>query len=95
VLLGLLATALLVAGIFTTDPGLGYPVGAAAVHTSHGLVHGLARLAAFTPLPAAAFVMAWHSASGHEQGWSLYSVSVGICVIAFVVAGTVASAMDG
>src|SRR6266571_229224 len=63
VLLGLFAVALLVAGIFATDPALGYPVGAPQVHTAHGMIHGLAGLAAFTLLPAACFVMAWHFAA--------------------------------
>ena len=62
VLLGLFAVALLVAGAFVTDPALGYPVGAPQVHTTHGIIHGLAGLAAFTFLPATAFVMAWHFA---------------------------------
>src|SRR5260370_29467872 len=35
VLLGLFGTALLVAGIFVTDPALGYPLGATQVHTVH------------------------------------------------------------
>src|SRR5437588_11551646 len=78
VLLGLFATALLVAGIFSTDPALGYPVGAAQVHTAHGMIHGLAGLAAFTLLPAAAFVMAWpFAAAPSARRWNRYSHDVG------------------
>lgn len=95
-LLGLFGVALLVAGIFSTDPGLGYPVGAPQVHTTHGMVHGLAGLAAFSLLPAAAFVMAWHfAANPSERGWAAYSVLVGLTLIVMFVASTTASAMDG
>jgi len=96
VLLALFAVALLVAGIFSTDPALGYPVGAAHVHTTHGMVHGLAGLAAFTLLPAAAFVMAWHFAS--EPGasrWAVYSLAVGAGIIVMFIASTTVSTMDG
>lgn len=95
VLFGLFALALLVAGVFSTDPALGYPPGASPVHTVHGAIHGFAGLAAFSTLPAAAFVMAWHY--GAEPGatrWRLYSLVVGLVIIVFFIASTVASAMD-
>src|SRR5712692_9193268 len=57
ILLGAFGLALITAGISVTDPALGYPVGAPIVHTTHGLIHGLAGLAAFTTLAAASFVM--------------------------------------
>ena len=95
VLLGLFATALLVAGIFSTDPALGYPVGAAQVHTAHGMIHGLAGLAAFTLLPAAAFVMAWHfAAEPSARRWTRYSLAVGIVIVAMFIASTTVSTMD-
>jgi len=94
-LIGLFGASLLVAGIFVTDPALGYPVGAAPVHTAHGLIHGLAGLAAFTLLPAAAFVMAWHFAAERGAGrWTLYSVGVGLLILACFIAGNVFSAAD-
>lgn len=96
ILLGLFACALLVAGVFTTDPGLGYPVGAPPVHTTHGLIHGLAGLAAFSLLPAAAFVMAWHfAANPNERRWAVYSVLVGVSLIVLFITSTAASAADG
>src|SRR5260370_36529984 len=94
-LLGLFGTALLVAGIFVTDPALGYPVGAPVVHTVHGMIHGLAGLAAFSLLPAAAFVMAWHLAT--EPGarrWTIYSVGVGILLVALFIASTTVPTLD-
>lgn len=95
VLVGLFAVALLVAGTFSTDPALGYPVGAPNVHTTHGLIHGLAGLFAFTLLPAACFVMAWHfAAEPGERRWTVYSLVVGALVIALFIAGNVTSTLD-
>ncbi len=94
VLFGLFAVALLVAGIFATDPALGYPVGAAQVHTAHGMLHGFAGLFAFSLLPAAAFVMAWHFVAAGERGWVSYSLVVGAVIVVMFVASTTVSAMD-
>ena len=94
VLLGLFAIALLVAGTFATDPALGYPVGAAQVHTAHGMIHGFAGLFAFTLLPAATFVMARHFAALREPRWVIYSVGVGVLILVMFVASTTVSAMD-
>jgi hypothetical protein len=88
VLLGLFAVSLLVAGTFTTDPGLGYPVGAPEVHTTHGTIHGFAGLAVFTLLPAACFVTAWHFAGEKgSQPWAIYSVVVGALLIVLFFGG--------
>lgn len=95
VLIGLFGASLLVAGTFVTDPALGYPVGAPQVHTLHGMIHGLAGLAAFTLLPAAAYVMAWHFAA--EQGsqrWTLYSAGVGFVLVVCFIASTAVSTLD-
>jgi hypothetical protein len=95
VLIALFGTALLVAGTFVTDPALGYPVGAPAVHTGHGMIHGLAGLSAFTLLPAAAFVMAWHfSAEPGARRWTFYSLGVGLLVVACFIASTFVSVLD-
>jgi hypothetical membrane protein len=95
ILVGLFGTALLVAGTFVTDPALGYPVGAAQVHTVHGMIHGLAGLAAFTLLPASAFVMAWHFAStADSRRWVIYSAGIGILLVAMFIASTAVSVLD-
>ena len=95
VLLGLFAVSLLVAAIFSTDPALGYPPGAAEVHTAHGMIHGLAGLFAFTLIPAAAFVLAWHFAAEPDgRRWAVYSTVVGIVILAMFVTGNVVSTMD-
>lgn len=95
VLIGLFGATLLVAGAFTTDPALGYPVGAPVVHTLHGMIHGLAGLAAFSLLPAAAFVMAWHFAAEPDaRRWTRYSLGIGILIIFCFIASTVVSVLD-
>jgi hypothetical protein len=86
VLIGLFGATLLVAGAFTTDPGLGYPVGAPEVHTLHGTIHGFAGLAVFTILPAACFVMAWHFAARSAR-WAFYSAAVGVALIVLFFGG--------
>jgi hypothetical protein len=88
VLLALFSGAMFVAGIFSTDPGLGYPPGAAEVHTLHGTIHGFAGLAVFTILPAACFVMAWHFAGAERSaGWTAYSIAVGVALIVLFFGG--------
>src|SRR5260370_7988411 len=91
-LFGLFGSSLLVAGIFLTDPALGYPVGATQFHTVHGMIHGLAGLAAFSLLPASAFVMARHFASGPGAGrWVIYSSGIGILLVVMSIPSTPAS----
>src|SRR5260370_11707123 len=50
-LFGLFGASLLVAGIFVTDPALGYPVGAPHVHPAHAMIPGLPALPPLTLLP--------------------------------------------
>jgi uncharacterized protein DUF998 len=94
-LLGLFGVDLMVAGLFSTDPALGYPPGAAQVHTAHGMVHGFAGLGAFTLLPAAAFVASWHFAADRgERSWFVYSLVVGVVLMTGFIVFTAISAMD-
>lgn len=96
VLLSLFAVSMLVAGIFTTDPGLGYPVGAPEVHTTHGTIHGFAGLSVFTFLPAACFVIAWHFWSAERAGrWTLYSVLVGAALVVLFFGGFAVGQVPG
>jgi hypothetical protein len=95
VLVGLFGSALIIAGIFSTDPALGYPVGAPLVHTTHGLIHGLAGLAAFSLLPASALVIAWRfSADSAARRWAIYSAGVGLLIIGCFIASTAFSVID-
>lgn len=91
----LYGVALLAAGIFSTDPGLGYPPGAPVVHTTHGLIHGFSGLTVFVSLAAAAFVMSVHFAT--ESGarvWAIYSAAVGALILGFFFGGFALSAID-
>ena len=73
-LLGIFSVALIVAGLFVTDPSLGYPPGThgSGPQTLHGTIHGLAGLIAFSSLPIASFVMARRFAGDPNwKGWAL------------------------
>jgi len=95
ILLGLFAISLLVAGIFSTDPVLGYPPGVPEIQTTHGAIHGVAGLLAFTLLPAACFVTAWHLAKQPGEGrWAVYSIAVGLVVMVFFFAAAFSSQAD-
>jgi len=95
VLVGAYGLALVVAGVFVTDPTLGYPPGAAEVHTTHGLIHGLAGLATFSFLTAAclamAFRFAWDPAS---RGWRTYSLSTALLIPACFILSNVFAVLD-
>jgi len=80
-LLGLFGLALIIAGIFVTDPGLGYPPGVPtpANPTGHGVVNALAGLFVFILPPIATFVMSRRFAGDPAWcGWALYSLLTGI-----------------
>jgi hypothetical membrane protein len=95
VVITLYAVGLLVAGIFVTDPNLGYPPGAPEEHTIHGMIHGLAGLAVFLQLPVATFVTAARFRSDPVQrGLVRYSVLTGVIVLVVFVASTVVSVLD-
>lgn len=95
ILMALFGTTLLVAGVFSTDPALGYPPAAPLVHTAHGMIHGFAGLLAFSSLPAAAFVMsAWFGRHEPRRRWLWYSLAVGLVMIATFIVSTTVSAMD-
>ena len=87
-LLGAFGVSLIVAGIFVTDPSLGYfPVGSpAGLHTLHGTIHGTAAPVVFGLLTAATFVFAWRFTHDPRwSGWGVYSLVTGIvCVVTFI-----------
>lgn len=95
VLIGLFALTLVVAGIFSTDPALGYPPGVPQVQSIHGAIHGVAGLLAFNLLSAACFVMAWHFRGEAGAGrWALYALTVGLTVLVFFFAAAISSGLD-
>lgn len=96
-LIAAIGVALVVAGVFTTDPAQGYPPGTppgpSKVTTWHGAIHGFAGgLIFIVLLPAACYVMAAYLASmGRSRGWALYSIATGIVIwasfAAFIATG--------
>jgi hypothetical membrane protein len=95
ILLGAYGLGLIVAGIFITDPALGYPSGVQVVHTTHGLIHGLAGLAVFTLLAISCLVMAWRFlADTSTRGWAFYSALTAMLIVACFVASNAVSVMD-
>lgn len=94
ILLGLFGLCLIGAGLFVTDPLLGYPPGAPSTLTPHGALHMLLSLVVFTVLPAACFVLARRFAGDPAwRGWAFYSIATGILVIVlFITTDLVASA---
>lgn len=97
ILLGFFGLTMIIAGIFVTDPGLGYPPGVASLAhpTMHGAIHALSGLAIFMSLAIATFVMirrfvhnpAW-------RGWALYSLLTGLIILASFVIQQVLGNMD-
>jgi hypothetical membrane protein len=88
-LFGIYGAALVVAGLFVTDPGNGYPPGAATPPkpTTHGLIHGGAGGIVFLSLTIVIFVMSRRFAAdpGGRQ-WMVYSITTGFVVmVSFVL----------
>lgn len=96
-LLGIFGLSLIVAGIFVTDPSLGYypPGTSSSTHTLHGTIHGANAPVAFGSLALAIFVLAWRFASDRQwRGWALYSLISGILLIIFFIACLAAAVLD-
>jgi len=95
VLIFLYGAGLLVAGVFVTDPSLGYPPGAPAEHTTHGMIHGLAGLAVFSLNAVTAFVVARHFFRDRgSRAWAIYSLVTGLLIVVLFVASTALSVQD-
>jgi hypothetical membrane protein len=89
---------LIVAGIFVTDPALGYPPGSplgSQGQTLHGDIHGVAGLLTFGVLAAACFVYAQRFRSDPDwKGWTAYSNVTGAIIALGFIAATVSSVLD-
>ena len=90
ILLGLYGLSFIGAGIFVTDPVLGYPAGASNIPTAHGTFHDLFGQLQFISLSVACFVLARRDAANPaRRGWALYSFATGLLVavsdVAFVL----------
>jgi hypothetical protein len=83
ILLGICGLTFIGAGIFVTDPVLGYPPGASSATTVPGIIHNLFGQLQFISLMAACFVLARHDAAAPaRRGWAWYSVATGLLVAA-------------
>jgi len=98
VALAVFGAALIVAGIFVTDPGLDYPAGVPAPAggpTPHAMVHALAGLFAFVSLAVACFALARRFAGDARwRGWAPYSILTGVVVALSLVVSNAPSFLD-
>src|SRR5438045_3866334 len=97
ILIGVFSVALIVAGLFVTDPSLGYPpdTHGSGPQTLHGIIHGVAGLITFSSLAIASFVMARRFAGDPNwKGWAIYSNVTGVLVIVSFIASTAVSVLD-
>jgi hypothetical protein len=95
VLLGLYGIGLVGAGLFSADPGRGFPPGAPEVTTmtSAGLLHFVFGGVGFYALIGACFVFARRFAAEGLRGWALYSLLTGagfFCAFAAIASGSTA-----
>lgn len=86
ILVGLFGLGLVIAGVFATDPGQGYPPGvplSGSEQTWHGWVHGINALLFFlVALPGACFVLARRfAADPQHRRWATYSWVTGALIL--------------
>ncbi len=78
--------ALLIGGVFTPDPGLGFPPGApegaAKEMSSHGAIHAFAPILGFLALLAALIVLARRFGSQGHRGWKNTTIVAAIAMFA-------------
>lgn len=86
ILFTIVGVGLILAGIFATDPCLGYPAlpPAELRDSLHGTIHNLAALAVFLALPVTCFVMGRRFAADPAwRSWSTISMVTGSLVLFF------------
>ncbi|MFE6667352.1 DUF998 domain-containing protein [Streptomyces sp. NPDC057697] len=85
-LVGVFGTSFLLAGVFTADPGAGFPAGApegaASSPSAHGAVHMLSGMVGYLALCAASFVLARLFAARRRRGWAIACRLVPVGVLA-------------
>jgi Protein of unknown function (DUF998) len=90
-LVGSFGTGLAIAGLFSTDPALGFPPGAPAGMPStmswHAMLHSLGFFVAFTSLTAACFVLVRGFASRGQRRWAVASAATGVATPLLIVLG--------
>jgi Protein of unknown function (DUF998) len=91
VLVGMFGTGTLAAGLFSTDPAMGFPPGAPAglpeTLSWHGVLHGVAFFVAFASLVASCFVYARRFAERKQWRWTACCAISGVAAPALVAMG--------
>jgi hypothetical protein len=74
-LLAIIALCVVGAGLFSTDPGAGYPWGVPPPDepSTHSVVHDAVSLVVFAVLPLASFVLARDFSRWSDRRWAIYS----------------------
>lgn len=84
----LFGIALVIGGVFTADPGLGFPPGSpegpATEMSWHGAIHAFAPILGFMSLTVALFILARRFGSQGQQGWEVSTIVVAVAM--FVLA---------
>jgi len=88
---------LIVAGIFSQDPAVGYPVGAVVgAATTHGTIHVIAAFVIILALAADAVALAWRFATERRwRVWAPFAVLTGVLTIVFIALFGMAGAHGG
>jgi hypothetical membrane protein len=85
-LVGVYGGGLVVAGVFTADPGLGFPAGAPAGAppelSVHAILHGVGAALAFNGMAIACLVFARRFAALRRRGWVAASVATAVSAVA-------------
>ncbi|WP_405800629.1 DUF998 domain-containing protein [Streptomyces sp. NBC_01506] len=85
-LIGVLGVSFLVSGVFSADPGKGFPAGtpedSAGSISPHGAVHLVAGMVGYLALCAAFFIVARHFAAEGRRGWAIACRIVPVLVFA-------------
>ncbi|MEV6428918.1 DUF998 domain-containing protein [Nocardia sp. NPDC051463] len=77
-LVAVFGAGLIAAGAFVADPANGYPVGAVEHTTWHGILHGVAAIAAGVALIAALGVFARRFFAANQRGWAITCIIVAV-----------------
>jgi hypothetical membrane protein len=96
--IGVFGVALILAGVFPTDPALGYPPGVASgwpdVQSRRGAIHGVSGVLGFAALAAGCIAGAWHAMRTGDVGWAIYAGASGLGVVAlFITTGVLAESI--
>jgi len=88
-----LGIALIIAGIFVIDPGLGYPPNSEPAFSISGLIHQVAGLIVFVSFTANCFISARKlGKETNEQGFKIISIVFGVIIPAnWIIASTMVS----